>query len=218
MEEVSYLKNDTTVGSGSYAFKAVSDEKVFRTVRASLITNGLIIIPIEQVHQHTDTLSANKDGVPKMSRFSTVDTKYRIFNIEDGEYIDAVSSGTGEDSSDKGVGKAQTYSYKYLLLRIFTIPVGDKPDEFDTPAMTPGKKVIVVPQVQNSPTPEQTEGKPDLTTKQLNQAIARIEKGEFALVEVLEQNFTVTPGQKEHMEQSINYAKRQLAERELVNA
>ena len=43
-----------------------------------------------------------------------------------------MSSGTGVDTQDKGVGKAMTYAYKYLLLRTFAIPTGEDPDKISS--------------------------------------------------------------------------------------
>lgn len=119
MKDVEYLQKDDKVEFGQTKYKAISEEKVTSTVRASLIKNGLVIIPSEQEHSREGALS-------------TVNTKYKIIDIETGEYEIAVSSGTGADTQDKGVGKAMTYSYKYLLLRTFAIPTGEDPDKISS--------------------------------------------------------------------------------------
>lgn len=117
MKGVSYLSKDDTVAFGNTKYKAVSEEKVTSTVREKLIEQGLVIFPISQSHKREGTLS-------------TVDVTYRIVNIENpDEYIDVVSSGTGADTQDKGVGKAMTYAYKYMMLRTFAIPTGEDPDK-----------------------------------------------------------------------------------------
>ncbi|MDG0791954.1 ERF family protein [Cohnella ginsengisoli] len=119
MKEVSYLSKDDKVEFNNTKYKAISEEKVTSTVRASLIQNGLIIIPVKQSHKREGTLS-------------TVDTEYKIIDIDTGEYEIIVSSGTGADTQDKGVGKAMTYSYKYLFLRTFAIPTGEDPDKISS--------------------------------------------------------------------------------------
>lgn len=119
MQDVEYLQKDDKVEFGNTKYKAISEEKVTTTVRESLIKNKLIIIPVEQEH--------TKDGT-----LSTVNTKYKIIDCETGEYEIIVSSGTGADTQDKGVGKAMTYSYKYLLLRTFAIPTGEDPDKISS--------------------------------------------------------------------------------------
>lgn len=120
MKDVQYLCKDDSIEFGKTKYKAISEEKVTSTVRESLIKHGIVIIPVEQEHSREGTLS-------------TVDVKYRIQNIEDkNDCIIAVSSGTGVDTQDKGVGKAMTYAYKYLLLRTFAIPTGEDPDKISS--------------------------------------------------------------------------------------
>lgn len=120
MKDVQYLCKDDQVSYGTTNYKAVSEEKVTSTVRESLMKNGIVIVPVEQSHHREGTLTA-------------VDVAYRIQNIEDIEdFIIARSSGTGADTQDKGVGKAMTYAYKYLLLRTFAIPTGNDPDKISS--------------------------------------------------------------------------------------
>lgn len=119
MRDVSYLSKDDKVEFGTTKYKAISEEKVTSTVRESLISNGLVILPVEQEHSREGTLS-------------TVNTRYKIVDIDTGEFEILASSGTGADTQDKGVGKAMTYSYKYLLLRTFAIPTGEDPDKISS--------------------------------------------------------------------------------------
>lgn len=116
MQDVEYLSKDDAIEFKQTKYKAISEEKVTSAVRASLIRHGLVILPVEQSHKRADTLT-------------TVDVKYKIVDIETGEHEILASSGTGADTQDKGVGKAMTYSYKYLLLRTFAIPTGEDPDK-----------------------------------------------------------------------------------------
>jgi hypothetical protein len=116
MRDIEYLNKDDSISFGNTKYKAISEEKVTSTVRAALLKYGLVIMPVEQEH--------HKEG-----NLSTVNTKYKIADIDTGQYETIVSSGTGADSQDKGVGKAMTYSYKYLLLRTFAIPTGEDPDK-----------------------------------------------------------------------------------------
>jgi hypothetical protein len=116
MRDIEYLNKDDSISFGNTKYKAISEEKVTSTVRAALLKYGLVIMPVEQEH--------HKEG-----NLSTVNTKYKIVDIDTGQYETIVSSGTGADSQDKGVGKAMTYSYKYLLLRTFAIPTGEDPDK-----------------------------------------------------------------------------------------
>lgn len=140
MKDVQYLAKDDHVKFGQQDYKAVSEEKVTSTVRESLIKNGIVIVPVEQSHHREGTLS-------------TVDVSYRIQNIEDPEdFIIAKSSGTGADTQDKGVGKAMTYAYKYLLLRTFAIPTGEDPDKISSAELDDkAKKATAKAQPQTRP-------------------------------------------------------------------
>lgn len=135
MQDIEYLSKDDKVITNAITnagYKVLSEEKVTSAVRQSLIKNGIVIIPIKQEHKRDDE-TVKGDYGDKTNRIATVDVTYRIQNIEDKEdYIDAVSSGTGIDTQDKGVGKAMTYAYKYLLLRTFAIPTGEDPDKISS--------------------------------------------------------------------------------------
>lgn len=120
MNDIRYLAKDDRVKFGTTDYKAISEEKVTSTVRESLVRNGLVIVPVEQEH--------TKDGI-----LTTVNVRYKIVNIDKPEEYEIImSSGTGADTQDKGVGKAMTYAYKYLLLRTFAIPTGEDPDKISS--------------------------------------------------------------------------------------
>lgn len=120
MERVEYLAKDDSISYGdTVKYKGLSEEKVTRVIRKELVEQGIIVYPIIQNHSREGNLS-------------TVDVTYRFVDVDDGSYIDAVSSGTGADTQDKGVGKAMTYAYKYLWLRTFAIPTGEDPDKISS--------------------------------------------------------------------------------------
>lgn len=130
MQDIQYLQKDDKVSTGaSGSYKAMSEEKVTQVVRESLIANGLIILPVAQTHSREEL--RDKEGILK-SYLSIVDTQYKIVDIATGQFELLASSGSGADSQDKGVGKAMTYSYKYLLLRTFAIPTGEDPDKISS--------------------------------------------------------------------------------------
>ena len=117
MKNIEYLNKDDAVSYGSTKYRAMSEEKVTMTVRKELIKQGLVVFPIEQ--------SVTKDG-----NLTTTNTTYKMVNVEKpDEFVLLASSGQGADTQDKGVGKAMTYSFKYMLLRTFAIPTGEDPDK-----------------------------------------------------------------------------------------
>lgn len=186
MEDVKYLAKDdmvvtnTRTGAG---YKAITEEKVTTAVREALIRHGIVIVPIEQTHTRTDEVLQDYQGNQKVSRLATVDVKYRIQNIEDKEdYIIATSSGTGVDTQDKAVGKAMTYSYKYLLLRTFAIPTGEDTDKISSDVYS---EQFTAKAPKRTRTTKATSGK--ISTEQAN-ALRQIirEKGEDSYFKVRE--------------------------------
>lgn len=126
MNDVSYLQKDDQVEFKSTKYKAISEEKVTSAVVKAMREHGFVIIPIYQEHSKTDQLT-------------TVNVRYRIVDVDTGDSIEAVSSGTEADTQDKGVGKAMTYAYKYLLLRTFAIPTGEDPDKVSSAELDENK-------------------------------------------------------------------------------
>ena len=148
MQDIKYLQKDDKVGFGNNSYKAISEEKVTESLRVSLIKNGLVILPVEQQHFREDTITKDETGKEKLNRLSTVNTKYKIVNIDNPtEFEILVSSGTGVDTQDKGVGKAMTYSYKYMLLRTFAIPTGEDTDKISSAELDEqqGKTPVNIP-------------------------------------------------------------------------
>lgn len=114
---IQYMQKDDHLKFGSTNYKALSEEKVTSIMREQMVKQGLIVFPIE--------MTSSRQG-----QISHVDVKYRIVNVENPEeYIEVVSCGDGADTQDKGAGKAMTYAYKYMWLRVFGIPTGEDPDK-----------------------------------------------------------------------------------------
>lgn len=126
MKKIEYLTKDDKVEFGTTKYKAISEEKVTTAVREQLVSQGIVIIPIEQQSENKELIRTEKS----VFMLTSVHVKYRIQNIDDiNDFIEVESNGTGVDTQDKGVGKAMTYAYKYMLLRTFAIPTGEDPDK-----------------------------------------------------------------------------------------
>lgn len=143
MADVAYLtKDDSVETGGGKSYRAITEEKVTSTVRASLLKHGLVIVPVEQTHDRVDERVTaydkyQKKDVEKINRVTTVNVTYKVQNIDDlNDYVLVQSTGTGVDTQDKGVGKAMTYAYKYMLLRTFAIPTGEDPDKISSDIYT----------------------------------------------------------------------------------
>lgn len=125
MNSIERLQKDTPVEyNGKPQYKAMSEEKVTSTVRAKFVELGIVVFPFEQ-------------EVAKEGNITTTNTKYKMVNVDNPEdYVILASSGQGADTQDKGVGKAMTYAYKYMLLRTFAIPTGEDPDKIHSDELT----------------------------------------------------------------------------------
>lgn len=132
MKNIEYLKKDDHVDYGKNPYRAMSEEKVTSVVRAELIKQGIVVYPIKQ--------TVEREGI-----ITTTNTTYRMVNVDDPtDYIELASSGQGADTQDKGVGKAMTYSFKYMLLRTFAIPTGEDPDKIASEKIDDEQKVAKI--------------------------------------------------------------------------
>ena len=134
MKEVQHLQKDMNVGEGKFAYKAISESKVTSEVRKSLIKHGLVFRQNKVKNEFIE--KQEKDG-GKVNWLHGVHISYKLIDVDaveekgmvpDVTYVNLEAIGTGIDPQDKASGKAQTYSYKYALLRLFAIPTGEDPD------------------------------------------------------------------------------------------
>ena len=82
------------------------------SVREQLFEHRLLIVP--HVLEHSK--EANLTSATVKAEIIDIDTNERK---EVGNYV-----GYGYDNQDKGIGKAITYAYKYLLMKTFMMKVG----------------------------------------------------------------------------------------------
>jgi hypothetical protein len=167
MKEVKGVEKNTTVGTGNFAYKGVSDKDVKEVFNKALVKNGLCILPIGiEEETQIDRWEAEEYGKPKQKQsvFTKVKTRYLLLH-ESGESQELAGYGHGVDAQDKGAGKATTYALKYALLYTFLTPVGAISDADTThsdevpqaPAAAPAKKALAA--------------KPKLTTERYEKAL-----------------------------------------------
>jgi len=167
MKVIEYLKKDDTVAFGNTRYNAMSEEKVTNAVRKVLVEQGLVIFPTEQDVTCLPMEKYDRENRLNLVGFlTTTNSKYKIVDVDTGQYDIIASSGMGVDSQDKGVGKAMTYSYKYAFLRSFAIPTGDDADKISSEEITaaqqkeldkvsgtaPSKSVVKKPVNKTEPT------------------------------------------------------------------
>lgn len=133
MEAVTSIEKNTTVGSGSYSYKGVSDKDVKKAYNNAMTKEGLCILPLEvdskvTIERWEET--SQYGTKQKKEVFTEVNTKYLLLHTS-GESQIISGYGQGVDNQDKGAGKATTYALKYTLLYTFLTPTGDI-DDSDT--------------------------------------------------------------------------------------
>jgi len=113
-DEVDYVQKEKKAGM---RYSIVSHDAVTAKVRPLMVKWGVLYYPWGmQMHQ-----VGNRTEMTMQVRFVNID------DITD--FIDVASAGFGIDESDKGPGKAISYSVKYALLKCLGLESGDDPDE-----------------------------------------------------------------------------------------
>jgi len=117
--ELKSIKQDKTKG---VPYKITSWNSVHDAIKRLLLKHEIVIIP--KVLEHT------REG-----NLTTVKVSADIVHASTGEKITVGDYvGYGVDTSDKGCGKAITYAYKYLLMKLFMMEVGsDEDSEYSNP-------------------------------------------------------------------------------------
>ena len=176
MNEVGYLNKDGFVETGKgKGYKALTDEKVLTAIRPVMVKHRLIMVPVAMEHRRADEKVKDYNGNEKTNRITDVDMTFRIINVDDPkDYVDVVSSGTGVDTQDKGIGKSMTYAKKYALLNSFLIPSGEDTDQISSEKYTEQLMGTPAPQKENTIMPTQTEGDRTMTDSERLIAIATI--------------------------------------------
>lgn len=137
MAKVSYLNKDSFVETAKgKGYKALTDEKVLTTIRPILVEEKLVMVPVKMTQRRTDekvTAYSNGQQIEKTNRITDVEMTFRIVDAENpSDFVEVVSCGTGVDTQDKGIGKAQTYAKKYAILNSFLVPSGDDTDQISS--------------------------------------------------------------------------------------
>lgn len=129
--EVEAVFKDMQVGGNSYGYKAVGVEQVITKVNDKMTKYGVVIYPTNQKINFIDEEVLKKDGTVGINRVVNAEIEYTVVNIhKPDEKIVTFGFAQGLDSGDKASGKANTYCYKYVLLRLFNIAVlNEDPDK-----------------------------------------------------------------------------------------
>jgi len=156
MCESEAIEKNMTVGDGRFSYKAISEAAILNGVKPLLKKHGLILFPIATEITEDFKEFEGKNGTTQ--RFvSCLHAKYKLVDIESGEFEILETVGYGADSQDKGSGKAMTYAYKALLQKTFMLFSGEDTDNEHSDDITAkntsdpiakGVKIITLEMVQ----------------------------------------------------------------------
>ena len=79
MKAVKGIEKSMTVGTGSYAYKGVSDQEVKKIIGSAMAENGLCIIPIS-VDPKTTIERWEENGKSKQSVLTEATTRYLLMH------------------------------------------------------------------------------------------------------------------------------------------
>lgn len=135
MCETEGIEKNLTVGFGGNAYKAVGEASVLNEIKPLLKKHGLVLFPIElDVDERMDVFDTAKGSTTRL--MTQVKAKYKICDIDTGEYEILETIGNGVDTQDKASGKAMTYALKVLLQKTFMLFSGEDTDNEHSDAIT----------------------------------------------------------------------------------
>ena len=122
MRECSHVAKNGTNEFHKYKYVTAAD--VLEKVNASLTKHGLasIVTPNLLSLQQVTTAKGN------VEQLATVEVVITLIDSESGETLTLKGLGSGQDSSDKSVAKAQTMAIKYAYLNSLAIATNDDPE------------------------------------------------------------------------------------------
>ena len=126
MKSCSYIEKTGENTFHGYSYVTSSD--VLERVNDALTSVGLItaVTPSLLDLREVQTAKGNID------KHATISVTISIIDIETGESVQISGIGSGQDSGDKAIMKAETAAIKYAYMLSFCIATGDDPEEDNT--------------------------------------------------------------------------------------
>lgn len=182
MTSIGIIEKDKT--NDFHKYKYASEFAIKKAVHEALVNEKLIL----QLSEKSHTKEAN---------ITTVTFEYCFIDIETGDKMCGLFSGSGEDKGDKGLYKAFTGCLKYLLTTTFLIPTGDDPEN---DKKEEDKKEQ--PKSQSKAEPKKPTGKMVLTKEIASNYESAILNGEVGMYEEVFEKFVVGAAGKKMMDEA----------------
>lgn len=126
MKSCSYIEKTGENTFHGYSYVTSSD--VLERVNEALTSVGLItaVTPTLLDLREVQTAKGNID------KHATISVTISIIDVETGESIQISGIGSGQDSGDKAIMKAETAAIKYAYMLSFCVATGDDPEADNT--------------------------------------------------------------------------------------
>lgn len=126
MKSCSYIEKTGENTFHGYSYVTSSD--VLERVNDALTSVGLItaVTPTLLDLREVQTAKGNID------KHATISVTISIIDVETGELVQISGIGSGQDSGDKAIMKAETAAIKYAYMLSFCIATGDDPEADNT--------------------------------------------------------------------------------------
>lgn len=122
MTECSHITKNGTNSFHGYKYATSAD--VLEKINASLVKHGICSIAIPELISMIDITTA-KGNIEKLA---TVKMDIMLLDKDSGETVTITGLGSGQDSGDKAVMKAETAAIKYAYMLSMVIATGDDPE------------------------------------------------------------------------------------------
>ena len=122
MQECRYVAKNGVNTFHKYKYATCAD--VLEMVNASFVKHGIASITVPEVVDLHEVTTAKGST----EHIATVKITIKLVDADSGESLEISGMGSGQDSGDKAVMKAQTAAIKYAYLLSFAISTGDDPE------------------------------------------------------------------------------------------
>jgi hypothetical protein len=122
MQECSYIQKNGNNDFHHYKYATSAD--VLEKINTALVKQKVCSIVLPEILQQADVTTTKGN----IEHFATVKINIMLLDAESGESVTISGIGSGQDSGDKAVMKAQTAAIKYAYLLSMAISTGDDPE------------------------------------------------------------------------------------------
>ena len=122
MQECSYVSKKGINDFHHYKYATSAD--VLEKINTALVKQKVCSVVLPEILQQAEVTTTKGN----IEHFATVKINIMLLDAESGESVTISGIGSGQDSGDKAVMKAQTAAIKYAYLLSMAISTGDDPE------------------------------------------------------------------------------------------